>query len=516
MPGTWQPLKTSPPANVETMLLLSDGSVMAHETSSPNWHRLRPNAAGDYMQGSWFPVAAMPNNSLIPVANGGPVYAPLYFASAVLRDGTMFVAGGEYNTGIPNSDVVATQIYDPVLDEWRIVNPPTGWNNIGDAPSCVLPDGRLLLGNINSTQTAIYDPVTSSWTAAANKTDINSEEGYTLLPDHTVLVPEVTNHPQAEKYLPWANTWVSASAIPAGSDLFNQTVASFEIGPAILLPDGRVLGTGASGHTALYTAPPVPNQPGSWTAGPDFPSSGGNLQQAFDAPACLLPNGRVLCLVGPPQPSGWAGPPCSLYEFNGSGFDAVPGVVPPLATDRTYNFRMLLLPTGQVLLSHTDGNDVWIYTPDGTPRHSWRPRISHVRRRLQRRRVYRLRGRQLTGLSQANAYGDDAQMATNYPLVRLHGVGGGPVIYCRTFDHSTMAVATRHHMHHTFFEVPAAAPHGAYRLVVIANGIPSEPVRVRIVHQEEDEESEIVELVRQKPVRTALLALAVGFVLGRL
>ena len=79
-----------------------------------------------------------------------------------------------------------------------------------------------------------------------------------------------------------------------------------------------------------------------------------------------------------------------------------------------------------------------------------------------------------------------------------------------------MAVATRHHMHHTFFEVPAAAPHGEYRLVVIANGIPSEPVRVRIVHQEEDEESEIVELVRQKPVRTALLALAVGFVLGRL
>jgi hypothetical protein len=97
MAGTWQPLKNNPPANVETMLLLTDGSVIAHETSTAFWHRLRPDAAGDYMQGTWSAVAPMPNNSLIPPGNGGPTYAPLYFASAVLRDGTMFVAGGEYN-----------------------------------------------------------------------------------------------------------------------------------------------------------------------------------------------------------------------------------------------------------------------------------------------------------------------------------------------------------------------------------------------------------------------------------
>ena len=46
-------------------------------------------------------------------------------------------------------------------------------------------------------------------------------------------------------------------------------------------------------------------------------------------------------------------------------------------------------------------------------------------------------------MTQAVAYGDDATMATNYPLVRLISEDAR-VHYCRTFDHSTMAVATGH------------------------------------------------------------------------
>jgi hypothetical protein len=55
-------------------------------------------------------------------------------------------------------------------------------------------------------------------------------------------------------------------------------------------------------------------------------------------------------------------------------------------------------------------------------------------------------------------------------------------MYCRTFNHSTMGVATGNAIHHTHFEVPRHVPHGEYRLVVIANGIASHPIDVRVEH----------------------------------
>ncbi len=88
----------------------------------------------------------------------------------------------------------------------------------------------------------------------------------------------------------------------------------------------------------------------------------------------------------------------------------------------------------------------------------------------------RVSGRQFNGLSQAVSYGDDAQMATNYPLVRLRHRDTGVVTYCRTAGHSTMAVATGPAATWTHFSVPPGTPTGVHDLVVIANGISSDPV----------------------------------------
>jgi len=71
-------------------------------------------------------------------------------------------------------------------------------------------------------------------------------------------------------------------------------------------------------------------------------------------------------------------------------------------------------------------------------------------------------------------------MATNYPLVRLRSEVNGKEYYCRTFDHSTMAVATGPAIVSTNFKVPFDVPHGNADLVVIANGIASEPVDVTV------------------------------------
>ena len=237
-------------------------------------------------------MTPLPANA--PFSQNGPVDAPLYYASAVLKDGRVFVAGGEYNAG-NQVDLLTAELYDPVADSWSAVSPPAGWTNIGDAPSCVLPDGRLLLGDINSTRTAIFDPTTKTWLLGGNKDDKSSEESWTLLPNNSILCAEVTNHPKAERYLIGSNTWVSAGSVPSASDLvLNVPGISIEIGPAILMPDDRVFCIGASGHTAIYSVSTA-----AWSPGPDFPTdSNGNLLRAFDAPAVLLPNGHVLCIVG--------------------------------------------------------------------------------------------------------------------------------------------------------------------------------------------------------------------------
>jgi len=81
-------------------------------------------------------------------------------------------------------------------------------------------------------------------------------------------------------------------------------------------------------------------------------------------------------------------------------------------------------------------------------------------------------------------------MATNYPLVRLTYLSG-QIVYGRTFDHSTMAVATGAALESTNFFVPWSAPKGKADLCVVANGISSDcvsvhvkPHRVHIPHYE--------------------------------
>lgn len=476
MTTPWKKLTNTPSFSVDTMLLLTDGSIMCHEYETPNWHKLVPDANGDYINGYWQPLTPLPANA--PLSQNGPVNAPLYYASAVLKNGHVWVSGGEYNAGA-QVDLAAGAIYDPVADSWTSAPTPPGWSIIGDAPSCVLPNGNILLGDINSTRTAIFNPTTKTWSPGGNKHDNSSEESWTLLPDQTILCAEVGNHPKAELYDIKTNKWVNTGSVPAASDLvLNIPGVSIEVGPAILLPDNRVFCVGASGHTAIYNI-----KLKTWTSGPDFPKdSGGNLLRAFDAPAVLLPNGNVLCVVGAVVTSGsnkgWAGLPISFFEFDGITLNPVTAPTNAAST-LTYNCRLLLLPTGQVLYSNCT-SDLQIYTPNGTPHHSWHPHITQVSKTLRRGFTYRLNGHQLNGLSQANGYGDDAQMATNYPLVRLKRIGSKKVYFCRTFDHSTMAVSTKKKLVHTHFHVPHTIPAGHYELVVIANGIHSHHVKVKV------------------------------------
>jgi len=125
-------------------------------------------------------------------------------------------------------------------------------------------------------------------------------------------------------------------------------------------------------------------------------------------------------------------------------------------------------------LCSAQSKTLFLYTPDpaaGSPHQSWRPDHLEVPF-VHPGHNYTLSGGQLNGLSQTVCYRDDAGMATNYPIVRLHDHHTGQVTYLRSHHFSTKGVATgreHHDRKHCTIDIPSSLATGRYELVVIAN-----------------------------------------------
>jgi hypothetical protein len=465
--GAWQPV-TMPQFLPVTGILLTDGTVMFSDSAAPSrWWRLTPDVHGSYVNGTWSAMAQFPTG-----------YLPTYFASAVLRDGRVIVVGGEFNENAQQETTLGA-IYDPAVDLWTPVHPPSpidAWYlSVGDAPSVVLADGTFMIGSIYGQVDALFDERTLTWTmlgaqgpdAGNGKADSNAEEGWTLLPSGKVLTLDVGNgtpDQNTELFDPATGQWSSAGNTP----VLISDPNSYEIGPAILRPDGSVFAIGATGNTAVYDAT------GHWHTGPKFPSVGGMQLVVADGPAALLPNGNVLCAAGP----GAYAPGVELFEFDGANLFEV-SATPNSMYEPSYQLFFLVLPTGEVLAA--DGSqDVEVYTETGAPNPAWAPTITEAPSTVVRGTTYELKGTQFNGLSQGASYGDDYQPATNYPLVRITNDQSGHVFYGRTHDHSTMGVATGSAIVSTLFEASGATETGASHLVVVANGIASAPMAVTL------------------------------------
>ena len=458
MTGTWQGLKNQPNFNTSTMMLLTDGRVMVQEEATAHWHALTPDSNGDYVQGTWSTLADMS-------------FWRRYYASGVLKDGRVIVCGGE-QTGA-GGDTNLGEIYDPVSDSWSPIPTPPGWPIVGDAASCILPSGKLMIGALLTPACIIYDPVTNSWSPAANKAVRSNEEGWILLPDDTIVTTQCWAPFQTEKYIISSNTWKNEGALPV-------TIVDplmHEMGPGMLMYNRKVIFFGSAnqngnGKTVIYSLPALPTGTGTWTAGPDIPKIGNQTIVCNDCPASLMPNGKVLFAAANFLVNNW-GSPILFFEYDPSSNTISQAPTPPNNAMQLYWSRMMLLPTGQVLFSPST-KSMQCYTPDGGPQEAWRPTISVVIPHCSNSRVdyYLLKGTQLNGFSQANTYGDDCYPATNYPIVRLRNNQTGRIYFCRTYNFSTMGVATGASLQSVRFITPNI-PYGAYDLCVIANGISS-------------------------------------------
>jgi hypothetical protein len=486
---TWTALMNQPPRSIDTCELLTDGTVMCHEASSAHWHRLSPDPLGSYVDGAWDspPIADMPNVAV----NDGDAgcascpYAPLYFASAVLADGRVVVAGGEYLVTPAGSVPVWSNLgflYDPVANAWS--GPFTGGfpsGSVGDAMGVVLPDGGFVLQEITTSNLELLDPTTLSFRVLnpPGKKDINDEENLNLLPSGSLLTVESNSASASEIFDPSSNRWGNVSATPVNLVDSDTTAPdggshqpTFELGPAVMRPDGTlVYFTGnLSGRNALYDV-----SSGTWSAvaNGNFPS-GVAVQ---DGPASLLPDGTVLVIASPGQ-SG----PSHFYEFTlGTNVLQSTSDASGVARVAPYETRMILLPTGEVLLTGVSLS-AQTYSNGGQPNAAWRPTITSAPAQINPGTTYGVAGQQLNGFSEGAFYGDDAQSSTNYPLVRITNVASGHVRYARTHDHSRMGIESIGSTEaiSTQFDAPAGLELGPSTLVVVVNGIASASVNVTV------------------------------------
>jgi hypothetical protein len=467
--GTWRQSHpgritrmSSPPDYMQLEWLMTDGTVLAQSGSNwSNFYLLTPDSTGNYANGTWTQVGSLQSG-----------YGPDAAAGDVLGNGLFVITGGEYNSPGNGYDLQLTNlgaVYDPTKKTFTPLGHPKKWGYIGDSPSTVLANGRMLVGDKLTEADAYVDPKTLTWKVVSHKgkSDFNAEEGWTLLASGKILTADVKNAPNSELYDPSTSSWSSAgstivdlhSPSPYGCLLYGPSLCYYppgEIGPSILRPDGTVFYTGSytsgygAGHTAIYNS-----KANTWTKGPDFP----NGDNAGDNFAVLEPSGNVLVF----------GDSGTAYEWNGTTLAQLNGV--------NESGSPLLLPTGQVLLL---SNSAVLYTPTGSPKAAWAPKIKIYPSSISAGQTYKITGTQFNGLSQAVAFGDEYQNATNYPLVRITMKSGNKVYYARTHDHSTMGVATGKKSVFTNFDVPATIASGAATLQVVANGIASKPVDVTV------------------------------------
>jgi hypothetical protein len=455
--GYWTSLSyEAPDPNGGVMVLLSDGRVMCKTFTGADeygdtWNILTPDYDGTYAGGTWTTATPMHRTRL-------------YCSSRLLQDGRLYVAGGEYGTGAGNAEV-----YNPLTDTWTMTaNPPIG-TYFYDANSELLPDGRVLQAVVYSTiygytGNYIYDPATNSYTVTDQCINSADESSWVLLPDSSILFVDIGST-TSERYIPELEQWVVDDTLP---ELIYDAFQS-EVGPGFLLPDGRAWFVGGTHKTAYYT-PSGSIAPGSWASGPDIPLNLGST----DGAGAMMPDGKILIALAPEDQdtANTYLSPTHFYEFNYLTNTFTPRLAPdgnPTLNIASYVTNMLVLPDGNILYATLGDIQYYLYHPAGAQLAAGKPTVSTVTGVSCD--VYTITGTLFNGISEGAAFGDDWQMATNYPIIRL--TQGGNAWYARSYDWNRTGVAYGGLPDTATFEVPANLPAGSFSLEVIVNGIHS-------------------------------------------
>lgn len=242
-----------------------------------------------------------------------------------LRDGRVLVAGGEgrLTPVVHGNPLTQSEVYDPASDVWTVTGPMASETGpmASEVPfnhsAALLHDGRVLVagGEFVGVETAgvldtaqLFDPSTNRWQATTPMHHARAYHASALLPDGRVLVAggqdaAGDSMTSVEVWDPATSQWTESAPLPVAHHN--------ESNSAVALTDGRVLVAGGSnsqgvGPAMLSAATQVFDpRTGRWSLGPPLP------QGRNDHVVVALADGRVLVAGGqvwrddvlPPNPT---------------------------------------------------------------------------------------------------------------------------------------------------------------------------------------------------------------------
>ncbi len=405
-----------------------------------------------------------------------------------------------YNAGSNSWTAGGTKVYPDSSDE-------EGWAKSSEGPLINYDLFQSIA--TNGSYAEKYDLTTGMWTGispsdgTANGTipQLSSPAlGYELGPALRLQdgrIFEIGANQNTALYDPETNTWAAGPSITGTLNGIPSPFGSDDA-PGAILPDGNVIfaadagvsaftssGNITAGSAVITGIPSTAILQVYWSvSGPGIPNGAyivsvdSHRQVTINSPATATTNGDAIT---------WGGTfsnPTELFKFNPSTntITQITQNLPDgnLPYEGCYPTRMLVLPTGQLLFSDSS-SQLWILSSSGPPNAALRPHVTSVS--YWGGGHFRLRGTQLDGQSAGAAYGDDDQMDSNYPIIRMVNSSGN-VFYARTSNWSKVAVGDGGGTEHVDFDLNPGITPGNYSLIVSGAGISSYPTFIHITEAE--------------------------------
>jgi len=475
--GTWTKLTNDFPdpasSGIESVNLMPDGSVLVSaEGQFSHWYRLTAGRSGGFADGTWQRLA---DSNLGRRA----------FPSSVLRDGRLFVAGGEYlfdQNGVefPQVDTLnhsRCEIYDPAGNNWTVTVDFPGGTYLADAIMAPLPSGKILVGGPATSTSYEFDPAhptdpalawTSPETATVPPTRSDprffGEGSLTTLRDGSIFLAQ----DGYDRYLPDAaagSRWAPSMSPPANNPFTTEGAA------ALTLYDGRVLILAASSFNAIYSPAQPPSVANVARTPQVFPGTFnfGSFAGADENGQSVMPTGRVLVTAH----SDYGYLKFFEYDPTANQFTDVSFGAPAILTETNYGGSVAEtpLPDGSVLVAASGMRQVYVYKPVGPQLTTQgQPTITGIAGPVNG--VYTLTGTTLNGLTNGSARDDEGSNYTSFPVVSI--TSGSTVRYANVLSFSGSSIQPGSTSSVRFSAPRAGWPaHGTLTVRVSASGLKS-------------------------------------------